>query len=143
MNNPNSRHEMLLAALARGEEINITPVTREEMYLVEQARREATDGAFVVSFHTEDWSTFTADKTYAEVLEAYKAKRYIYALSPADYAIYRVVLSLNTVRSDGENWFSFTGTEWGIGGGVCVTEYYLYEDNTVRFYMTEYKIEEA
>lgn len=139
MNNPTSRREMLLDALAKGEECPIVPATREEMYLVEQARREANSGAFVVTFDTEDWSTFTADKTFAEVLEAYNAKKYIYALSPTGYAVYRVVLSLNTVNSD---WFSFVGTEWNNSGAVCVTEYYLYDDNTARFYMTEYKLEE-
>ena len=143
MNNPNSRREMILAALAKGEPIGITPVTREEMYLAEQAQREASGGTFVVTFHTEDWDTFTADKTYAEVLEAFNTKKYIYGISPTGYAIYRVVLSLNLVRNGDENWFSFVGMEWGIGGGVCVTEYYLYDDNTVRFYMTEYKLEES
>ena len=44
MNTPNSREEMILAALAKGEECCIDPQSREEMYLVEQARREASGG---------------------------------------------------------------------------------------------------
>lgn len=38
---PVNRKEIFMTALAKGEEVGIEPVTREEMLLAEQAKREA------------------------------------------------------------------------------------------------------